>query len=67
MRRSSAPRISLSFSSDDLEALAERYGQRPDARQLKRHVIEEVRRHFGNAAHAEAPTAEEGGGHHGSP
>ena len=61
------PRISLSFSSDDLEALAERYGQRPDARQLKRHVIEEVRRHFGNAAHAEAPTAEEGGGHHGSP
>ncbi len=47
------PRISLSFSSDDLDALAERYGQQPDARQLKRHVIEEVRRHFGNAGHGE--------------
>ena len=40
------PRISLSFSSTDLEALAARYGQQPEARQLKRHVIEEVRRHF---------------------
>jgi len=41
------PRISLSFSDKDLEALAARYGQPPDARQLKRHVVEEVRRHFG--------------------
>lgn len=46
------PRISLSFSSTDLEALAARYGQQPDARQLKRHVIEEVRRHFDTAKHA---------------
>lgn len=47
------PRISLSFSNTDLEALAARYGQQPDARQLKRHVIEEVRRHFDKAKHAE--------------
>ena len=40
------PRISLSFSTADLETLAVRYGQQPDARELKRHVIEEVRRHF---------------------
>lgn len=40
------PRISLSFSAADLNTLAVRYGQQPDARQLKRHVIEEVRRHF---------------------
>lgn len=40
------PRISLSFSDADLRALASRYGQQPDARQLKRHVVEEVRRHF---------------------
>ena len=46
------PRISLSFSSTDLEALAARYGQQPEARQLKRHVIEEVRRHFEKAKHA---------------
>lgn len=45
------PRISLSFSSTDLEALAARYGQQPEARQLKRYVIEEVRRHF-EAKHA---------------
>ena len=48
------PRISLSFSNTDLEALAARYGQRPDARQLKRHVVEEVRRHFEPAKHAES-------------
>ncbi len=48
------PRISLSFSAADLEALAVRYGQRPEARQLKRHVIEEVRRHFEKANHAES-------------
>ena len=53
------PRISLSFSSGDLEALAERYGQQPDARQLKRHVIEEVRRHFGNAGHGEDEPAKD--------
>ena len=47
------PRISLSFSSTDLEALATRYGQQPDARQLKRHVIEEVRRHFEKAKRTE--------------
>ena len=48
------PRISLSFSATDLEALAARYGQQPDARQLKRHVVEEVRRHFEQAKHAES-------------
>lgn len=48
------PRISLSFSSADLEALAMRYGQQPHARQLKRHVIDEVRRHFENAKRAES-------------
>lgn len=47
------PRISLSFSNTDLEALAARYGQQPDARHLKRHVIEEVRRHFDKAKHAD--------------
>ena len=47
------PRISLSFSNPDLEALAARYGQQPDARQLKAHVIEEVRRHFDKAKQAE--------------
>ncbi len=47
------PRISLSFSTADLDALATRYGQQPDARQLKRHVIEEVRRHFENTQRAE--------------
>lgn len=46
------PRISLSFSNTDLEALAARYGQQPDARQLKRHVVEEVRRHFEKVKHA---------------
>lgn len=49
------PRISLSFSNADLEELATRYGQQPDARQLKRHVIEEVRRHFTRAQAAEPP------------
>ncbi|MCY3623959.1 MAG: hypothetical protein OXH68_19895 [Gammaproteobacteria bacterium] len=48
------PRISLSFSNTDLETLAARYDQQPEARQLKRHVIEEVRRHFEKAKHAEA-------------
>ena len=52
------PRISLSFSNNDLETLAERYGQRPDARQLKRHVIEEVRRHFANPRQDETPSGE---------
>ena len=47
------PRISLSFSNTDLEALAARYGQQPDARQLKRHVVAEVRRHFEQAKRAE--------------
>ena len=47
------PRISLSFSNTDLESLAARYGQQPDARQLKRHVVEEVRRHFEQAKSAE--------------
>ena len=56
------PRISLSFSSEDLEALAQRYGQQPDARQLKRHVVEEVRRHFANPPRGEAqPGAESAG------
>ena len=50
------PRISLSFSDKDLEALAERYGQTPDARQLKRHVIEEVLRHFANPRQGETPS-----------
>jgi len=48
------PRISLSFSNTDLEALAARYGQQPDARHLKRHVVEEVRRHFEQAKSAES-------------
>ena len=48
------PRISLSFSNTDLEALAARYGQQPDARQLKRHVVEEVRRHFEQTKRAES-------------
>ena len=52
------PRISLSFSVKDLEALAERYGQTPDARQLKRHVIEEVLRHFANPRQGETPSGE---------
>ncbi|MCE2460600.1 MAG: hypothetical protein J4F38_07460 [Pseudomonadales bacterium] len=47
------PRISLSFSNTDLESLAARYGQQPDARQLKAHVIEEVRRHFEETKQAE--------------
>lgn len=49
------PRISLSFSDADLRALASRYGQQPDTRQLKRHVIDEVRRHFAKSARPAKP------------
>lgn len=61
------PRISLSFSSDDLEALAERYGQQPDARQLKRHVVEEVRRHFSIHQRREARPGAQSAGPQGRP
>ena len=42
------PRISLSFSKDDLEALAERYGRPAEPNVLKRCVMEEISTRLGD-------------------
>ena len=44
------PRISLSFSKDDLEALAERYGRPPEPNVLKHCVMEEISARLGDEA-----------------